>query len=345
MTILVVDAGNTRIKWAIFAQGVLDNAAQTERPPHSTDHFQTFAAQHWAPLAPPARVVVANVAGADFAETLAAWVKQTWHIEAEFVVPQRSACGIHNAYLEPQKLGVDRWAGMIAAHRAIQGGRGKKAKGPVCVIGCGTAITFDVLTANGEHQGGLIVPGLTLMRRALLENTQDILNKMGNAALGGDSSQTSLLARDTQGGVNGGTLYTVISVIDRVTTDLTAELGTGMTCIITGGDAPALLPLLADHYRHEPLLVLQGLAIIAQAASILPPYTSQDTQKPLHPETTVAPGILNPSLHSPATLAPDRMPKCGERRDAQEPPHPCAAVAPGILPPATLAHPCAAEDT
>ena len=240
----------------------------------SADHFQTFAAHYWTPLARPARVVVANVAGPDFGETLAAWVKQAWDIEAEFVVSQPSACGIHNAYLDPQKLGVDRWAGMIATHRNV--------KGAACVIGCGTAITFDVLTASGEHQGGLIVPGLALMRRALLENTQGILNKMGDT-MSDTSGETAILARDTQGGVNGGTLYTVIAVIDRVTSDLAAELGVGMgkgmTCVITGGDAPALLPLLAGDYRHEPLLVLQGLAMIA-----------------------AAPSILSPSLHSPATL-------------------------------------------
>jgi len=300
MTILVVDAGNTRIKWAILSQGVLDNAlsntGQTERPPHSADHFQTFAEQYWTPLVRPARVLVANVAGADFSETLAAWVKQAWDIEAEFVVPQRSAYGINNAYLDPQKLGVDRWASMIATHRSIQEGRGRKAKGAVCVIGCGTAITFDVLTASGEHQGGLIVPGLTLMRRALLENTQDILNKMGDA-MSAASGETAILARDTQGGVNGGTLYTAIAVIDRVTADLAAELGKGMTCVITGGDAPALLPLLAGVYRHEPLLVLQGLAIIAQAA----------------------PGFLDPSLRSPATLV---EPFDCASQDAQEPLHP-----------------------
>ena len=116
MTILVVDAGNTRIKWAILTRragmhkcrqrqdagsdqgvldNVLDNTGQTERPPHSTKRFQTFAAHYWTPLVRPARVVVANVAGADFGATLAAWVKQTWDIEAEFVVPQHSACGIH----------------------------------------------------------------------------------------------------------------------------------------------------------------------------------------------------------------------------------------------------------
>lgn len=248
MTILLVDAGNARIKWAVLAEGVLDNAGQTAR---SEADFPAFAEQHWATLARPERVVVANVAGSTLGERLAGWVKQAWQLDAEFVVPQREACGVRNAYLDPQQLGVDRWTAMVAAHRYV--------KGAVCVVDCGTAITIDVLTADGGHQGGLIVPGLTLMRRALLANTQDISSKMG-----GETGAIAILARDTQGGVNGGTLYAVISVIDRVTADLAAELGGNMTRVITGGDAPALLPLLAGNYRHEPLLVLQGLAIVAK---------------------------------------------------------------------------------
>ncbi len=251
MTILVMDAGNTRIKWATLAQGVLDNAGQaSHQDTHTKDHFDAFAAQHWSTQPPPARVVVANVAGPDFANSLSGWIRQTWNIDTEFMTPQHAACGIHNAYLDPQKLGADRWAAMIAAHRNV--------KGPVCVIDCGTAITIDILTASGEHQGGLIVPGLTMMRRTLLANTQDIDGKMDD-----ENQSCAILARDTQGGVNGGTLYTAISVIDRVTTDLATELGKNMTRVITGGDTTTLLPLLAGRYRHEPTLVLQGLAIFA----------------------------------------------------------------------------------
>lgn len=248
MTILVVDAGNSRIKWAILTGGMLGHAGQAARP---GEDFQAFAEQHWATLTPPVRILVANVAGSAFGKRLASWAKQAWDIETEFVAPQREACGIRNAYLAPHKLGVDRWVGMIAAHR--------HTKGPVCVIDCGTAITIDALTASGEHQGGLIIPGLTMMRRALLTDTQGIDSKMDD-----ETGCCAILARDTQGGVNGGTLYTVISVIDRVTTDLATELGNSMTCLITGGDAPTLLPLLAGRYRHEPRLVLQGLAIFAR---------------------------------------------------------------------------------
>ncbi|MDX1252263.1 MAG: type III pantothenate kinase [Gammaproteobacteria bacterium] len=249
MTIFVVDAGNTFIKWASFEHDALKDTGRALRP---EDKFQAFADEAWAAIPAPERVIVANVAGPSFGDELAAWTDKTWQRRPEFVVAQRAACGVRNAYLEPHKLGVDRWAAMIAAHRLAQGA--------VCVISCGTAITLDVLTGNGEHQGGLIVPGLAMMRRALLEGTQGIAQ---NLTASGTVEQPTLLARDTQGGVQGGTLYATVAVIDRVVADVSAELRTAMTCVITGGDAPTLLPLLAGRCHHEPELVLQGLAIIA----------------------------------------------------------------------------------
>lgn len=249
MTIFVVDAGNTFIKWASIEHDALKDTGRALRP---EDQFQAFADEAWAAMPAPERVVVANVAGQSFGDKLAAWTDKTWQRRPEFVVAQRAACGVRNAYLEPHKLGVDRWAAMIAAQRLAQGA--------VCVVSCGTAITIDVLTGNGEHQGGLIVPGLSMMRRALLEGTQGIAQNLTPSGSGG---QPALLARDTQGGVQGGTLYATVAVIDRVVADVGAELRTAMTCVITGGDATTLLPLLAGRYRHEPDLVLQGLAIIA----------------------------------------------------------------------------------
>lgn len=249
MTIFVVDAGNTFIKWAGVEHDALKNTGRALRP---EDRFQSFADEAWAALPVPERVIVANVAGQSFGDKLAAWTEKTWQRRPEFVVSQRTACGVRNAYLEPHKLGVDRWVAMIAAHRLVQGA--------ICVISCGTAITLDVLTGNGEHQGGLIVPGLTMMRHALLEGTQGIAQ---NLAASGTSGQPALLARDTQGGVQGGTLYATVAVIDRVVADVSAELRTAVACVITGGDAATLLPLLAGRCRHEPDLVLHGLAIIA----------------------------------------------------------------------------------
>ncbi len=129
----------------------------------------------------------------------------------------------------------------------------------MCVIDCGTAITVDAVDADGQHQGGLIVPGLEMMRGALLKHTHGVIYDME-----ADSSvEADLLGRNTRGCVEGGTLYAVIAFIDRVVSDLRKELGGEMQCSITGGDAPRVLPLLRGEYRHEPHLVLQGLARLA----------------------------------------------------------------------------------
>ena len=74
----------------------------------------------------------------------------------------------------------------------------------------------------------------------------------------------SLLARNTEDGVTAGTLYTVVAAVDRIVADVAIELGSAVARIVTGGDAETLLPLLADRWQHEPALVLQGLALLAE---------------------------------------------------------------------------------
>jgi type III pantothenate kinase len=97
------------------------------------------------------------------------------------------------------------------------------------------------------------------MRRALLEKTAGI-----EAAIGGvQHDEVSLFAKDTRSGVMGGTLYATIAVIDRIVQDVTEAIGTELTCVLTGGDADTVRPLLPADFRYEPELVLQGLALVA----------------------------------------------------------------------------------
>jgi type III pantothenate kinase len=104
------------------------------------------------------------------------------------------------------------------------------------------------------------MPGLGLMRDSLFEHT----NIKVNDEMEGD---VSLLARDTGDAIAGGTLYTMIAVIDRVVADVSAELAINITRVLTGGDAHKLLPLLSGEYSHVPDLVLRGLAVIAEEAA------------------------------------------------------------------------------
>lgn len=248
--ILLVDIGNTRLKWALTAdadwlqRGVV---AHRDCPP------ETLLSESWRDLPAPQRVVAANVAGKKIAARLRAWVKSAWNVEVEFVVARRKACGVTSAYVEPQRLGADRWAALIGARQL--------SAGATCVIDCGSAVTIDALDAKGHHLGGLIVPGLRMMRDALSQNTDGVTQGAQDAGTG----KVALLARDTAGAVHGGTLYNLIAMIDRVSADLAADLRVPLQRVICGGDAAQLLPLLSGEFQHEPDLVLHGLATIAES--------------------------------------------------------------------------------
>lgn len=251
--ILLVDAGNTRIKWAGLVMGALQPGAALSRCGGTEDIDALSAA--WGNLPRPGRMLVASVAGTEFHRLLTAWSQRTWGIEPEFVRSRPEGFGVTNAYLDPQRLGVDRWLALIAARRALAG--------PVCVIDCGTALTVDVMTEDGRHLGGLIVPGLGLMRRALLDNTADIRAALEDAP----PLRLAMLAKDTRGGVMSGTLYAAVATIDRIMRDLGEGADDRPACLLTGGDSGAILPLLSTEFdfHHEPDLVLQGLAIVAEA--------------------------------------------------------------------------------
>lgn len=246
---LLVDAGNTRIKWAGLEGGVLKSGAAVLRSDGAQD--VDSLATVWAALPVPQRLLIASVAGPDFGARIGAWSEKFWGLVPEFVTAQSHAFGVCNAYSEPQRLGVDRWLALVAARRLVTG--------PVCIMDCGTALTIDVLAQDGEHLGGLIIPGLGLMRRALLENTAGIESAIGDVT----REKISLLAKDTRSGVMGGTLYATVAVIDRIVQDLTEAIGADISCVLTGGDAEAVRPLLSAAFHYELELVLQGLAIVA----------------------------------------------------------------------------------
>lgn len=248
--ILLVDIGNSRLKWTTAGRGKPRAAVATARP--APDELAGSAAKWWGRLTKPQRILVSNVAGAELAAALADWCEHKWQLAPEFVAARPEAYGIANAYAIPERLGPDRWTALIAARR--------HSRGAACIIDAGTALTFDVLAADGVHKGGLIIPGLEMMRRALMERTGGLTDAVASPQRG----DIALLARDTRDGIEGGTMYALVAVIDRVVADVGAELGERPRRLITGGNAPDLLPLLAGEYHHVPDLVLEGLAIIAE---------------------------------------------------------------------------------
>ncbi|MDR2877337.1 MAG: type III pantothenate kinase [Chromatiales bacterium] len=248
---ILLDAGNSRLKWACLVDGTLQVGAPVPRIGTDLDDVYALSLV-WATLPRPERVLVSSVLGTQFACALSTYCMETWALTAEFIVPRREAYGMVNAYAEPARLGVDRWLALIGA-------RGDSAIGSLCVVDCGTAITIDAVRIDGLHLGGLIMPGLGLMRRMLIASTQGIRVEAG------DMVETLLpWASDTREALRAGTLCAAVAGIDRAVAVLRASLGGEMRCYITGGDAGCLLPLLQVRYSHRPELVLEGLALSAE---------------------------------------------------------------------------------
>ncbi len=232
MSVLCIDSGNSRLKWGVrdggrwLAQGMGLDAVATR----------------------PARIVACNVAGEAPRQAIESHARDLG-VAVRWVGALASQCGVRNAYEHPGQLGADRWAALIGA-RALH-------RGDCVVVMSGTATTVDVLDAAGEFRGGLILPGLALMREALAAGTANLPAAAGEFAP---------LPRNTFDAIASGALQATAGAIERMFRQLDA--GRDPLCLLSGGAAGALAgvsPPLTFPYRMVDNLVLEGLAAIAEA--------------------------------------------------------------------------------
>jgi type III pantothenate kinase len=245
---LLIDIGNSRIKWCELVDGQL---TQMHAAVYDQNSIAEWCAAHLADRQQPDAVLVSNVAGAEVSDALTAWCRDYWRLNPWFARTEQRAAGITNGYTDSNQLGVDRWLALIAVRRLTTA--------PACAISCGTAVTMDVMNAAGEHLGGVIAPGLELMRTAL------------NAATLGARTTGPLFAglalgRSTESGIAGGGSYAIVGLIERVIADLHQQLAGNIQCYMTGGGAGSLAPLcrLPVPVRVIDDLVLQGLVYYAE---------------------------------------------------------------------------------
>lgn len=238
--VMLLDIGNTNLKWA-WLQGV--RPGKVTRVSHQGYAIEQLAAREWADITVPSQTYISCVADQNLEQGLSAWISKCWGHEARFVQSTAQACGVTNAYMEPERLGVDRWLTMIALHA--------KLPGPVCVVDCGTAVTIDVLGHAGRHLGGLILPGFGLMQQALLEHTAIPFN--------GDVEQDCLLAIDTESAIAAGGVNAVAALVERIVQKMGARTEESLSLVLTGSDAERLHRTLALPSVIEKDLVMQGL--------------------------------------------------------------------------------------
>lgn len=238
--ILCLDAGNSRLKCGLFdgkrwrMQGALDY-----------DAFDDLVAEL---SAAPARIVACNVAGDAVRQRIEALAARLG-CPLDWLTSSASACGVRNAYDNPAQLGADRWAALIGA-RSLHAG-------PAVVVMAGTATTMDLLDGTGRFLGGLILPGLALMRAALAHNTAGLPHAAG---------RYQSIPTNTDDAIVSGAIHATLGAIER----MRATLGEDALCLLSGGAAGELVPHLELPQRQIDNLVLEGLARYSRTISAVP---------------------------------------------------------------------------
>lgn len=252
MSVLLIDIGNTRIKWARFDGKRL---GRQHAAVHSGWGGEDYARHVIGSGRGLDRILVSSVAGQRAARSLQLAARRARAVAPEFVASQRHGGGITVGYLEPWRLGVDRYVATIGAYHLAKG----KA---VCVVGVGTAMTIDLVDAKGRHHGGAIIPAPTLMVESLLNNTDGIRRRARGGAEGGNG----LFGRSTRDALEQGSRYAAAALIDRAVGEARALIGgRAPVVMLTGGGAPAVQPLVKSVCVSVPDLVLQGLAALCSS--------------------------------------------------------------------------------
>ena len=241
---LLLDIGNSRVKWALAHGGIL---TATTSIAHQTSHFKQTLQAQWQELAQrPSLIAISCVSHTTLLQQIILIAQQLWP-DIAIVTPtaQAFALGVQSAYEQPETLGVDRWLALLAVRQITQQ--------PACVIDCGTAITVDFINAQGLHLGGVISPGLTLMKRALAAGT-------GQLPYAENAFQVGL-AKHTVAAIHSGAVYAAAGLIEKVLSRQTQTF----TLFLTGGDATFIAAELAVEASIYDDLVLRGLLAVITA--------------------------------------------------------------------------------
>jgi type III pantothenate kinase len=239
---LLIDLGNTRVKWSWARDGEVDTDSSGQGDPAEFERFHLEKEG----LA-PAEVLLSSVAGEERTRRIADVCGQLWTAPVRRLRSRARQGGVRCAYTDPSRLGVDRWLALVGAVAAY----GK----PVVVWDLGTAATLDAVDAAGQHLGGLILPGPETMRTSLAAKTK--LN-VPESLEGVDHLRPGC---DTRECIAFGIMAAQVGAF-RVFVEQIAEPETAAPqLVVTGGGAAALRPLLDRECIHDPWLVFRGMLV------------------------------------------------------------------------------------
>jgi type III pantothenate kinase len=249
---LLVDLGNTRLKWAwLAATGRVGRMQAAAHADWQTKDFRQVVKA----LRPVDRVMAVSVAAPKVQRAFVAAIRERIGCAPQWLRSERSAAGVRNGYREPWRLGADRWAALLGA---------RSAQRDVLVVDVGTAVTIDLLDASGRHHGGAILPGEALMVSSLLSGTGGIRRR---AARDRPYSR-SLFAHSTREAIEAGAQHALRASVEAAVVAATHRLGRSPQLWLTGGGVTALRRVVSIDHEWRPALVLEGLAVFLHHESV-----------------------------------------------------------------------------
>lgn len=238
--ILLFDIGNSRVKYATLREGEVTAGESAE---YKSTESLSLLLDAIANI--PQAIYIASVGRVDATKALSNACYKRWSVMPVTLTSNKSCAGVVNGYDIPATLGVDRWAAMIGGYSLVLGS--------VLVIDCGTACTADFVDSSGRHMGGAVIPGMQMMKRALQSDTAKI-------RVESTATDSSTWGTTTAGCVEFGVTQALIAFIESMRGKAISQLGSDISVILTGGDAPDIIKKLNFAVRYEKELVFLGMA-------------------------------------------------------------------------------------
>ena len=236
--VLEVDVGNSFCKWRVRAGEAILCSGKAK-----TGELDTlFATAVGVGLS---GAYVCSVAALGYNKLLTNKIKELWRLEPVFFKVHQDCAGLKNSYADPAKMGADRWLAAISAKHKYPG----KA---LCIVDCGSAVNVEFVSVDAVHIGGYIMPGLGMMKAALLSDTAKVISACADNSIAPGV--------DTGTNVSNGCLFLLLSLIEKLHRQTLEKEG---VLILTGGDvSDLLLHLDLPGLVYDRDLVLDGFKYI-----------------------------------------------------------------------------------
>jgi type III pantothenate kinase len=249
MTLLALDVGNTRLKWALYDAPRVGGQPLAQGA-QFLENIEKLAEGDWSSVSSPRWVLGCIVAGDAVKRRVEEQLEQ-WDVTPQWVVSSSAEAGLSNGYDHPARLGSDRWVAMIGARqRLMQQGRPR----PCIVVMVGTAVTVEAIDIGGRFLGGIILPGHGIMLRAL---------ESGTAGLHVPTGDVRDFPTNTSDALTSGGTFAIAGAVQRMVENLQRHCGEAPVVYMTGGAGWKMAPSMSTPCELVDSLIFDGLLEIA----------------------------------------------------------------------------------